>query len=55
MSRKVTVSIEFVLTIDLDDGVEVADALNDMDYSFSSDDFKIVDEEMVDWNVFTSV
>lgn len=55
MSRKVTVLMQFVVTIDLDDGTEVSDALNDMDYSFSSDDFEVVGEELVDWNIFTSV
>lgn len=55
MSRKVTVNVTFRLTLNVNDGVEISDALNEMDYSFTSPDyFDIVDEEMIDFDVTDS-
>lgn len=55
MSRKVTVNVTFKLTLNVDDGVEISDALNELDYTFTPPDYyEIVDEEMIDFDVTNS-
>ena len=55
MSRKVTVNVTFKLTLNLDDGAEMSDALNEMDYNFTPPEYcEIVDEEMIDFDVTDS-
>lgn len=55
MARKVTVNVTFRLTLNVDDGVEISDALNELDYAFTPPDYcEIVDEEMIDFDVTDS-
>lgn len=55
MSRKVTVNVTFRLTLNVDDGVEISDTLNELDYTFTPPDYcEIVDEEMIDFDVTNS-
>ena len=56
MSRKVDVKVEARIVIDMDEGVEVSEVLDEMDYNFDSntDSANIVYTEIVDWEVLGS-
>lgn len=55
MSHKVTVNVTFRLTLNMDSGVDVSDALNELDYTFTPPDYyEVVDEEMIDFDVTDS-
>ena len=51
--RKVYVEVTSRLIIDMDDGTEVTEVLENMDYNFTSqtDSADIVDTEIRDWEV----
>lgn len=53
MSRKVYVKIESGLIINMDEGIEVSEVLENMDYNFISqtDGADIIDTEIRDWEV----
>lgn len=54
--RKVSVKVEVLLRLDMDEGVNVADAINEMDYNFTStlDTVDIVHTEIADYEVIDS-
>ena len=56
MSRKVYVDVKVRLIINQDDGVETADVINEMDYSFTDTTGKatIEDTEIKDYEVTDS-
>jgi hypothetical protein len=56
MSRKVTATVTVEVTIDLEEGVSMEDALCDMDYNFfpDPDHGNLVDQEITDWEVLDS-
>ena len=56
MARKVYVNVKVRLILNLDDGIEVAEAIQEMDYRFNSTDdrFTVEDEEIVDYDVTDS-
>jgi len=51
--RKVAVTVKVLLRISVDEGAEITDLLNEMDYSFRDTTGKmdIEDTEVLDWNV----
>ena len=53
--RKVYTEIKFKVVMNVDEGVEVSDVINDMDYVFTpSDNADIVDTEMIDFEITDS-
>ena len=56
MSRKVTVEVKIKLTISADEGVSIADFVNEMGYEFVSnhDEVDILDTEVLDHEVTDS-
>lgn len=58
MSRKVYVNVTVRLIIDMDEGVEVSDVINEMDYEFwtsdNVDNATIVDTEIREFEVIDS-
>ena len=54
MSRKVTIEIKTKVIIDLNEGVEICDAVGELQYDYTSDDGNIVDTEMLDYEVIDS-
>jgi hypothetical protein len=54
--RKVYVTVTARLIINMDDGVDVEEVINDMDYSFnySGEGADIVEEEILDYEVIDS-
>lgn len=54
--RKVSVKIEVLLRLDMDEGVEVADAINEMDYNFEStlDTVDVAHTEITNYEVLDS-
>jgi len=56
MSRKVYVRVITRLIIDMDEGIEVDEVLENMDYDFTSstDGAEIVDTEIMEWEVTDS-
>lgn len=56
MSRKVYVNVTTRLILELEDGVEVADVISDMDYSFTSGtkNADVVDTEIINHEVTDS-
>lgn len=55
MSRKVTVEVKVKLIINMDEGVEVQDVINELEYDFTSGmleaeimDIEILDHEVTD-------
>lgn len=55
MARKVTVEVKVKLTINMDEGIEVSDVINELDYDFTSstdgadvEDTEILDHEVTD-------
>ena len=55
--RKVYVEVKTRLIIEMDDGIEVSEVMDDMDYSFSvaeMDGASIVDSELDDFEVTDS-
>lgn len=55
MSRKVTVEVKVKLTINMDEGVDVSEVINELDYNFTSntdaadiEDTEIIDHEVTD-------
>lgn len=56
MARKVTVEVKVKLTINMDDGVEVSEVINEMEYDFTStiDGADIEDTEIIDHDVTDS-
>ncbi len=56
MARKVYVDVKVRLILNLDDNIEVAEVIQEMDYRFNSTDdrFTVEDEEIVDYEVTDS-
>lgn len=54
MDRKVTVIVSTKLVFNLEEGIEVCDALNEMDYKFSSEVAEMVDSEILDYQILDS-
>jgi hypothetical protein len=54
--RKVSVKVEVLLRLDMDEGVEVADAINEMDYNFTStlDTVDVAHTEITNYEVLDS-
>ena len=54
--RKVTVKVEVTLQIDADEGVEITEVLENMDYSFTSqtEGADIQNTEIRDWEITDS-
>ncbi len=55
MARKVTVEVKVKLTINMDEGIEVSEVINELDYDFTSntdgadvEDTEITDHEVTD-------
>ncbi len=55
MSRKVTVKVEVKLSMTVNDGVEVSEIIDELDYDFSDtttqatiEDTEIIDHEVID-------
>lgn len=54
-SRKVTVNITCKVILDVDEGLEIGDIINDMEYGFvPQEGASLVDEELVGFNVTDS-
>ena len=53
MTRKVYVQVTVRLIIDMEEGVEVGDVIQEMDYNFTStiDNTKVVDSEITEHEV----
>lgn len=51
--RKVSVKVEVLLRLDMDEGVEVSQAINEMDYDFKStmDSVDVTDTEILGFEV----
>jgi len=56
MARKVYIKVEFKIIVDMDDGTEVAEIMDEMKYSLESctDAADIIETEMVDYEVTDS-
>ncbi len=56
MSRKVTVKVEVKLTMKVDEGVEVSEIIDEMDYNFSDTTTQatIEDTEILDFEIMDS-
>lgn len=56
MARKVTVEVKVKLIINLDEGIEVSEVINELDYDFTSntDGVAIEDTEILDHEVTDS-
>lgn len=56
MARKVTVEVKVKLTINMDEGIEVSEVINELDYDFvsSTDGADIEDTEILDHEVTDS-
>lgn len=55
-TRKVYVEVKTRLIIDIEEGVEIDEVMNEIDYSYDSmtDEADIVDAEMIDYEVTDS-
>jgi hypothetical protein len=51
MSRKVKVEIQVQLILEVADDVDPHDAVNEMDYTFTCDEAKVIDTEIVDVDI----
>lgn len=53
MYRKVSVKVEVLLRLDMDEGVEVSQAINEIDYDFKStmDSVDVTDTEILGFEV----
>jgi hypothetical protein len=56
MARKVEIEVKVKLMVNMDEGVEVSDIMDEMDYNFSDTTTKadIEDTEILDWTVKNS-
>jgi hypothetical protein len=57
MARKIYVDVKVRLILNLDDNIEVAEAIQEMDYSFhstSESGFDVLDTEIVDYEITDS-
>jgi hypothetical protein len=54
MSRKVYLEIKTKVIMTINDGVDVSEVVNDMNYNFSSEDATIEDTELLDYEVTDS-
>jgi hypothetical protein len=54
MSRKVTFRVITQIVADVDEGIEMTDIVNEMDYSFNSENMTVIDTEIVDYAVIDS-
>jgi len=56
MSRKVTATVTVKVTFDLEEGVDMENALLNMDYNFFPDpnEGNLVDQEITSWEVLGS-
>lgn len=56
MSRKVYVDVTVRLIINMDDGVETEDVINELDYDFSdtTDKASVEDSEITDYEIIDS-
>jgi hypothetical protein len=56
MTRKVFVQVTVSVVINMDEGIEVSEVLNDMDYNFKSNTngADVVDTELSDFEVYDS-
>jgi len=56
MSRKVYVEVKVKLIIDMDEGIEVGDIVNELDYTFkdTTGTATIIDTEILDYEVTDS-
>jgi len=56
MSRKVTVKLDVMVKMDVDEGVEIQDIVNELEYDFSDTTTKatVTDNEILDFEVVDS-
>ena len=54
MSRKVYIKVVTRLIVRVDDGQEIDEVMENMDYNFQSDDADVEDTEIRNWEVIDS-